>query len=263
MEFKIIRNDISNLEADAVVLPANPKLREGSGTSKAIFDRAGSKELKAACKELLRCHGDIRVGFVVPTLGYGLAAKFILHAVVPKWKDGKHDEYRNLCSAYISSLELADTLDCKSVAFPLLASGNNKFDKELAMQIAVECIREYQPKHSLTEAILVIYGSEITHLFKDHGYEVTEIIDASYEIGKDERIKLPHEHVVNEAKKLADLYVIDSLKKALEFIEDPKTVEAVQKEAGKALLGAVDMVPGIVIDKITQQIMREDKDETL
>ena len=94
------------------------------------------------------------------------------------------------CAVRIFRLWNLQTLDCKS-SIPFLLLAITQFDKELAMQIAVECIREYSPKHSLTEAILVIYGSEITHLFKDHGYEVTEIIDASYEIGKDERIKLP------------------------------------------------------------------------
>mgnify|MGYP003292808371 CR=1 FL=1 len=52
MKFKIIRNDISNMEADAIVLPANSWLKIGSGTSKAIFDKAGRKELEEACGKI-------------------------------------------------------------------------------------------------------------------------------------------------------------------------------------------------------------------
>lgn len=50
MQFEITRNDITNMAVDAIVLPANLRLREGSGTSKAVFEKAGRKELEKACK---------------------------------------------------------------------------------------------------------------------------------------------------------------------------------------------------------------------
>lgn len=52
MKFEIIRNDIANMEVDAVVLPANTKLREGSGVSKRIFEKAGRKDLEKVCKKI-------------------------------------------------------------------------------------------------------------------------------------------------------------------------------------------------------------------
>lgn len=54
MQFEITRNDITNMAVDAIVLPANLRLREGSGTSKAIFEKAGRKELEKACKGALK-----------------------------------------------------------------------------------------------------------------------------------------------------------------------------------------------------------------
>ena len=101
MEFKIIRNDIANMKVDAIVLPANSRLREGSGTSNAIFEKAGRKALEKECKR----YGKVEVGNSVPTLAYELDAKFILHTVVPKWKNGKQQEYS---AAYLSALSLAD-----------------------------------------------------------------------------------------------------------------------------------------------------------
>jgi len=52
MKFEIVRNDIVNMEVDAIVLPANTKLHEGSGVSKRIFEKAGRKNLEKACKKL-------------------------------------------------------------------------------------------------------------------------------------------------------------------------------------------------------------------
>lgn len=69
--------------------------------------------------------------------------KYIIHAVVPRWVDGEHDEYDLLSSAYLASLNIAEIMRCDSIAFPLLASGNNGFDKELAIQIAKESIGQF------------------------------------------------------------------------------------------------------------------------
>jgi len=55
MKFEIIRNDITNMNVDAIVLPANSKLKEGTGTSNAIFEKAGRKELVNACN----VHGKV------------------------------------------------------------------------------------------------------------------------------------------------------------------------------------------------------------
>ncbi len=77
----------------------------------------------------------------VPTAGYNLRADFIIHAVVTKWVDGNQNEYELLGSAYRSSLEIADKMKCRSIAFPLLAAGNNGFDKELAFKKKRACHR--------------------------------------------------------------------------------------------------------------------------
>ena len=62
MKFKVIRDDITNMCVDAIVLPANKRLKEGSGTSKAIFEKAGRKELVEACKRYNKYNKKIEVG---------------------------------------------------------------------------------------------------------------------------------------------------------------------------------------------------------
>ena len=45
MPFKIIRNDITKVKADAIVNTANPESRYASGTDTAIYKAAGAEEL--------------------------------------------------------------------------------------------------------------------------------------------------------------------------------------------------------------------------
>ena len=120
MPFLMIRNDITKVAADAIVNPANRNLLQGSGTSRAIYQAAGERELTAACEAIGHCD----LGRAVCTPAFGLPAKYIFHAVCPAWHGGFFGEAKQLAGAYHSALELAAEYHCESVAFPLLSSGN-------------------------------------------------------------------------------------------------------------------------------------------
>lgn len=66
MVLKFFKGNIADAKVDAIVLPANTKLKEGSGASEAIYKAAGRKELTRACKKI----GSCEMGSAVPTLGY-------------------------------------------------------------------------------------------------------------------------------------------------------------------------------------------------
>ena len=169
MNFILIKANIVNVSADAIVLPANRRLKEGPGASAAIFNAAGRENLAEACSNIGYC----KTGSAVPTPAFNLDANYIIHASVPKWRGGGHHEYSLLSSAYFTSLKLADMLRCQSIAFPLLASGNNGFDLTLAFKIAKKSINEYREKN-LKSVILVVYDD--TELFiKSQGYNIMEI----------------------------------------------------------------------------------------
>lgn len=217
MEFQIINSDITNVAADAIVLPANEALKEGSGTSHAIFGAAGRKQLTKACKELGHC----RTGSAVPTLAYDLDAKYIIHAVVPKWVDGEHNEYDLLSSAYLAALNLAEVMGCESMAFPLLAAGNNGFDKELAVHIAEESISSFSGTH-LKKIYLVVYGDTMEVFMKGLGYDVA-VIPALIRGGQKEA-----EHQAKKKKLLADgkdaarKILEEQMTKAIEWVKQPE-----------------------------------------
>lgn len=224
MEFKIVKGNIIDADVEAIVLPANSKLKEGSGTSHAIFEAAGRKALTKKCKEI----GFCEIGSAVPTLGYDLDCKAIIHAVVPAWIDGNHDEYNLLSSAYLSALEVADISECKSIAFPLMSSGNNGFDLDLAFEIAVKSIESYSPRN-LEEATLVVYENRIADMIKGRGYEVSLLVR---NLGKDvEELKeKERKNKLKEQKKQdAKDYINDKFEQAMEYLKDPKHREEIIK----------------------------------
>lgn len=228
MEFEIVKANIVDIVADAIVLPANTKLKEGSGTSTALFKAAGRKQLTQACKKL----GGCDVGSAVPTLAYDLDAEFIIHAVVPKWVDGKHDEYNLLSSAYLFSLELADTMGCTSIAFPLLASGNNGFDPELAFQIAKENIELFKEKN-INKAILVIYDDDIAVMVRKAGYSYSLLPE---DIEK-RRLRLEHKkkqkQLFKEGMEVAQQLLEEQLQKGIDYLKVPENRQKLFDDAVK------------------------------
>ena len=86
----VVRGNLLNVLSSAIVLPANPRLREGSGVSTQIFQAAGRKALTAACRQI----GSCEEGRAVVTPGFNLKADYIVHMVVPKWIDAQHAERR-------------------------------------------------------------------------------------------------------------------------------------------------------------------------
>lgn len=228
MEFEIIRNDITLMRVDAIVLPANAQLKEGSGTSNAIFEKAGRKLLEKECA----VYGAVDIGSSVPTSGGNLEAKYILHTVVPKWIDGEHQEYALLSSAYFSALTLADAMGCKSIAFPLLASGNNGFDMHIAFEIAKESIARYQSNNKLSKVFLVVYGMRVVSMLKGLGLDVEERIDEDYVISQNENKKNMKQCAEDREEKRNSLG--DNLDHVLKFVKDPENQKKII-EVGKVI----------------------------
>ena len=158
MAFKILRNDITKVRADAIVNTANPMPVVGRGTDTAVYEAAGREKLLAARKEI----GVIERGQSAWTPAFNLkkhGVKYIIHTIGVFYQDGNHGEKEILRSCYQTALKTAAELNCKSVAIPLLASGFYRFPKELALQIAVEEISRFLLEHEV-DVLLVVYDKE-------------------------------------------------------------------------------------------------------
>lgn len=174
MPFEIVRNDITNMEVDAIVNAANPRPIIGYGVDSGIHKKAGS-QLLAARKKI----GDIAFGDAAITPAFNLDAKYVIHAVSPIWQDGNKNESNLLESCYRKSLELALENKCESIAFPLLSAGNHGFPKELALQIAINVFSQFLMKHEM-QIYLVVFSRNAFALSEKLFHSVQSFIDETY-----------------------------------------------------------------------------------
>lgn len=157
MPLLLVRNDITKMDTDAIVLPANPYLEEGSGTSRGIYLAAGEEKLTGELK--FRYPHGCEMGRAVITGGYDLKAKHIIHAVCPQWLGGHMNEADHLYSAYRSALNLAKAENLDSISFPLLSTGNYEYPKAEALNIANHAITDFLQDNEM-DVFLVFYGEE-------------------------------------------------------------------------------------------------------
>lgn len=114
MPFNIVRQDITEMQMDAIV-------------------NAASMELQKACKKAPL----LQIGQAAITPGFALPAKLVIHAVGPVYSIWKKEQSRSLfCSAYRKSLKLAAGNGCGSIAFPLISSGIYSYPKAEALEMA-------------------------------------------------------------------------------------------------------------------------------
>lgn len=174
MPFEIIRNNLINTYADAIVNTANPHPVIGSGVDSAIHQAAGPELLEAR-----RQIGDISVGEAGITPAFALHAKYVIHTVGPVWQDGSFGEADCLRNCYLNSLKLAAEHQCESVAFPLISTGNYGFPKDLALQTAISTISSFLLEHEMM-VYLVVFDKKAYALSEKLFKAVASYIDDHY-----------------------------------------------------------------------------------
>ncbi len=157
----LMRGNIVEVQADAIVNAANSGLRGGGGVDGAIH-RAGGPSIMEECRKI----GGCPTGEAVVTPAGRLPAKYVFHAVGPIYS-GSLDDQRLLASAYQSCLNLAEQHQVKSIAFPSLSTGIYGYPLELAAPIALHTIIEHIKKPTCLQQVLMV-------LFGESAYKVHE-----------------------------------------------------------------------------------------
>jgi len=135
---EVVLGDITTQDVDAIVTAANQSLRGGGGVDGAVHRAAGPR-LAAAGAAIGPCQpGD---AMATPAFDLDPPVRHVIHTVGPVWQGGRYGEAEILASCYRRSLEVADGLRARSVAFPAIATGVYGFPPAQAAQVAVETIR--------------------------------------------------------------------------------------------------------------------------
>ena len=132
-----VQGDITTQQVDAIVNAANNAMRGGGGVDGAIH-RAGGPAVLEDC--IARFPDGLATGDAGWTTGGDLPSRWVIHTVGPNFAAGQRDRSL-LTSCYRRSLEVADELGARSVAFPLISAGIYGWPKGDAIAAAVETIR--------------------------------------------------------------------------------------------------------------------------
>ena len=183
MPLRIVRNDITKMETEAIVNTANEYPAVGTGCDRAVYDAAGLDELLAYRKGNI---GTVKEGEVFVTPGFSLPAKYIIHAVSPLYIDGKSGEEEKLRSCYRKSLALAEENGIHSIAFPLISTGGFGYPKEQGIRIAVDEINAFLLKKDML-IYLVVFDEKATRMGKNLYPDLESYIDRNYVQEKHEK----------------------------------------------------------------------------
>jgi O-acetyl-ADP-ribose deacetylase len=153
----VAQADITTLAVDAIVNAANESLLGGGGVDGAIH-RAAGPELLEECRTLGGCPtGQARI-----TKGYRLPAKFVIHAVGPRYRDGAHGEPELLAGCYSESLKLAVANSVHSIAFPAISCGIYGYPVPDASNIAVRTVANFLAANdSIHQVIFACFGQDV------------------------------------------------------------------------------------------------------
>ncbi|HDM79253.1 MAG TPA: macro domain-containing protein [Deltaproteobacteria bacterium] len=168
MEYKVnngkiilLRGDITEVDADAIVNPANKDLILGGGVA-GVIRKKGGPEIQEECNKI----GGTFVGGAVITTAGKLKARHVIHAVGPRMGEG--DEDNKLRNATLNSLKVADENNLKSIVFPAISTGIFGFPKDRCANIMLSTVIEYLKSDTgLEEVMFCLYDEGTYKIFEE------------------------------------------------------------------------------------------------
>lgn len=161
----LVRGDITQQQVDAIVNAANSSLLGGGGVDGAIH-RAGGPEILEACRALRASHygRGLPTGQAVGTTAGRLPARWVIHTVGPVYSPDE-DRSALLAACHTHSLEVADSLGAKTVAFPAISTGIFGWPIADAARIAIATVRTTTT--AVEEVRFVLFDDTALEAFQD------------------------------------------------------------------------------------------------
>lgn len=152
---EVIQADITTIAVDAIVNAANEELQHLGGVAAAISRSAGY-DLQFESNLI----APVPTGSAAATKGYDLKAKWVIHAVGPRWSGGQNREPELLESAYRTAIQVAAELGVTSLAFPSISTAIFGFPVELAAPIAINAIKQESAKFPVLHEVIMCTFSD-------------------------------------------------------------------------------------------------------
>jgi len=166
---EIVQGDITHQDTEAIGNAANSALAGGGGVDGAIH-RAGGSSIMS---ELKTRYKGCPTGSAVITGGGNLKAKFVIHAVGPRYSGSPKDP-ELLSGAYRKSLELCTQNKISSIAFPSISTGIYGYPVEEASRIALKTVMDYLKNHPEIKLVrFVLFDSRTFDVYKESLKEMT------------------------------------------------------------------------------------------
>ena len=157
---ELTEGDITDLHSEAIVNAANEQLQLGGGVAGAINKRGGP-QIQAECNNI----GPVQTGQAAITSGGDLYAKYVIHAVGPRYGEGNEEE--KLTSAVVNSLRLADENHIRSIAFPAISSGIFGYPVDRCAEVMIANTLHYlqEEQTGIERIIFCLLGAEDYFVF--------------------------------------------------------------------------------------------------
>ena len=168
------QGDITILKIDSIVNAANS---QGLGCfipcHKCIDNQINTFagiSLRLECNKIMKEKNYfLETGKAFITKGYNLPAKFIIHTVGPIIYDEVTDkEIKELQECYINSLNLAKENKIRTIAFPCISTGEFRFPKEEASEIAIESVDRFLNENR------EYFDKVVFNVYKEEDYKIYE-----------------------------------------------------------------------------------------
>jgi O-acetyl-ADP-ribose deacetylase (regulator of RNase III) len=158
---KILRGDLTQQDADAIVNAANNDLQLGGGVAGAIR-RMGGPAIQQECDRL----GPIAVGEAAITGAGRLKARYVIHAASMRLGGPTTEE--GLRNSTRASLLRAKEKGLQTIAFPAVGTGIAGFPMRRCAEIMLqEARRHLEGETSLREVRFVLYDQTAYDVFRE------------------------------------------------------------------------------------------------
>jgi O-acetyl-ADP-ribose deacetylase (regulator of RNase III) len=162
-QITLVRGDITEQEVDAVVNAANSTLMGGGGVDGAIH-RKGGPAILEECRRVReeRYPNGLPTGQAVATTAGNLPARWVIHTVGPVYSKGE-DRSGLLASCHTESLQVADEIGARTVAFPAISTGVYGYPVEEAAPVAIRAVQEAESR--VEEVRFVLFDKRTQEAF--------------------------------------------------------------------------------------------------